>query len=72
MRGVKMKTEKENENLVRKTLRLNPKKVKKLREIYETKTESEAIRRAIEDKLAFNSMLEAARRIQRRGTFGKF
>jgi metal-responsive CopG/Arc/MetJ family transcriptional regulator len=69
---MKMKARKQTENLVRKTLRLNPKKVEELCEIYEAKTESEAIRRAIEEKLAYNSMLETARRIQRRGTFGTF
>lgn len=54
--------------MVRKTLLLDPDKLQKL---FKTDHESEAVRQAIDEVLSYNDALRAARRIQRRGKFGR-
>lgn len=55
----------------RKTLLLDPNKLKKLKKFLEVDSESEAVRQAIDRALAYREALQAARSIQRRGTFGR-
>ena len=57
--------------IVKKTLRLDPEKLVKLQKLFNTVSESEAVRQAIDETLAYSEALQAARRIQRRGTFGR-
>ena len=57
--------------VVKKTLRLDPDKLAQLQKLFQTVSESEAVRRAIDETLAYNEALQAARRIQRRGTFAR-
>ena len=59
------------QQVVRKTLWLEPEKLEKLCKLFETDSESEAVRQAIDETLAHNEALQAARRIQRRGKFGR-
>ncbi len=59
------------EQTVRKTVLLNPEKVQRLRELFGVKTDSQAVRWAIDETLAYREALEAARRIQKRGTFAR-
>jgi hypothetical protein len=63
-------SEKVNEHTARKTLLLNPEKLRKVRMILGASSDSEAIRMLIEQALAYEEALLAARRIQQRGTFG--
>ena len=56
--------------VVKKTLRLDPKKLAQLQKLFNTASEAEAVRQAIDATLAYGEALQAARRIQRRGTFG--
>ncbi|MBM3235613.1 hypothetical protein FJZ31_04875 [Candidatus Poribacteria bacterium] len=60
-----------NENTVRKTLLLNTEKLRKVRIILGASSDSEAIRMLIEQALAYEEALQAARRIQQHGTFGR-
>jgi hypothetical protein len=57
--------------VVKKTLRLDPDKLAQLQKLFQTVSESEAVRRAIDETLAYNEALQAARRIQRRGTLAR-
>jgi hypothetical protein len=56
---------------VKKTLRLDPDKLAQLQQLLQTTSASEAVRQAIDDTLAYSQALQAARRIQRRGTFAR-
>jgi len=58
-------------HVVRKTLLLNPEKLERLRKLFEADSDSEAIRQAIDETLAYRESLKAARRIQRRETFAR-
>jgi hypothetical protein len=55
--------------VVKKTLRLDPDKLAQPQKLLQTTSESEAVRQAIDETLAYREALQAARRIQRRGTF---
>jgi hypothetical protein len=57
--------------VVKKTLRLDPDKLAQLQKLFQTVSESEAVRQAIDETLAYNEALQAARRIQKRGTFAR-
>lgn len=57
------------QRIVKKTLRLDPEKLAKLQKLFDTTNESEAVRQAIDETLAYSEALQAARRIQRRGAF---
>jgi hypothetical protein len=57
--------------MVKKILQLDPDKLAQLKKLYQTASESEAVRQAINDALAYSEALQAARRIQRRGTFAR-
>jgi hypothetical protein len=57
--------------VVRKTLRLDPDKLAQLQRLLQTTNASEAVRQAIDDTLAYSEALQAAQRIQRRGTFAR-
>jgi hypothetical protein len=59
------------QQVVRKTLWLEPEKLEKLCKLFETDSESEAVRQAINETLAYSEALQAARRIQRRGKFSR-
>jgi hypothetical protein len=59
------------QRVVKKTLRLDPAKLAKLQTLFETASASEAVRQAIDQTLAYSEALQAARRIQRRGTFAR-
>jgi hypothetical protein len=56
--------------VIKKTLRLDPQKLAQLQKLFHTSSEAEAVRQAIDETLAYGEALQAARRIQRRGTFG--
>jgi len=56
--------------VIKKTLRLDPEKLAQLQKLFNTSSEAEAVRQAIDETLAYSEALQAARRIQRRGTFG--
>jgi hypothetical protein len=56
--------------IIKKTLRLDPEKLAQLQKLFNTSSEAEAVRQAIDETLAYSEALQAARRIQRRGTFG--
>jgi len=56
--------------IIKKTLRLDAKKLAQLQKLFNTSSEAEAVRQAIDETLAYSQALQAARRIQRRGTFG--
>ena len=58
-------------SIVKKTLRLDPDKLAQLQQLLQTTSVSEAVRQAIDDTLAYSEALQAARRIQRRGTFAQ-
>jgi len=60
-----------DEHTVKKTLLLNPEKLRKVRMILGAPSDSEAIRMLIERTLAYEEAFQAARRIQQRGTFGR-
>jgi hypothetical protein len=60
-----------NEQTARKTLLLNTEKLRKVRMILGAPSDSEAIRMLIEQALAYEEALRAARRIQQHGTFGR-
>ena len=55
--------------IVKKTLRLDPDKLAQLQKLLQTTSASAAVRQAIDDTLAYSEALQAARRIQQRGTF---
>ena len=57
--------------VVKKTLRLDPHKLAQLQKLFNTASEAEAVRQAIDETLAYREALQAARRIQQRGTFGR-
>ena len=59
------------QRVVKKTLRLDPDKLAKLQKLFETSSESEAVRQAIDETLAYSEALQAARRIQRCGAFAR-
>lgn len=59
-----------SDKTVKKTLRLDPKKLAQLQKLFNTASEAEAVRQAIDETLAYSEPLQAARRIQQRGTFG--
>ncbi len=59
------------QGVVKKTLRLDPDKLAQLQKLLNTASESEAVRQAIDETLAYREALQAARRIQRRGTFAR-
>ena len=59
------------DKVVRKTILIDSKKLEKLRKLFKAKSDSEAVRRAIDETLAYSDALDAARRIQRRNTFGR-
>jgi hypothetical protein len=59
------------QRVVKKTLRLDPDKLAKLQKLCNTESESEAVRQAIDETLAYSEALQAARRIQRRGVFAR-
>ena len=59
------------QRVVKKTLRLDPVKLAKLKKLFDTTSESEAVRQAIDETLAYSEALQAARRIQRRGAFAR-
>jgi hypothetical protein len=58
------------DKIIKKTLRLDAKKLAQLQKLFNTSSEAEAVRQAIDETLAYSEALQAARRIQRRGTFG--
>ena len=58
-------------SIVKKTLRLDPDKLAQLQQLLQTTSVSEAVRQAMDDTLAYSEALQAARRIQRRGTFAQ-
>ena len=60
-----------DEHTVKKTFLLNPDKLRKVRKILGASSDSEAIRLLIEQALAYEEALLAARRIQQHGTFGR-
>jgi len=60
-----------SERIVRKTLRVNPEKLGKLRGLVGAASDSEAVRQVIDEALAYGEALAAARRLQKRGTFGR-
>lgn len=62
----------DSQRVVKKTLRLDPDKLAKLQKLFETTSESEAVRQAIDETLAYSEALQAARRIQRRGVFARY
>lgn len=57
--------------VVKKTLRLDPDKLAQLQRLLQTTSASEAVRQAIDETLAYSEALQAAQRIQRRGTFAR-
>jgi hypothetical protein len=57
--------------VVKKTLRLDPDKLAQLQKLFNTASEAEAVRQAIDETLAYREALQAARRIQRRSTFAR-
>ena len=57
--------------VVKKTLCLDPDKLVQLQRLLQTTSASEAVRQVIDDTLAYSEALQAARRIQRRGTFAR-
>jgi hypothetical protein len=57
--------------VVKKTLRLDPDKLAQLQRLLQTTSASAAVRQAIDDTLAYSEALQAARRIQQRGTFAR-
>ena len=57
--------------IVKKTLHLDPDKLAQLQTLLQTTSESEAVRQAIDETLAYSEALQAAWRIQRRGTFAR-
>jgi hypothetical protein len=57
--------------VVKKTLCLDPDKLAQLQKLFNTANESEAVRQAIDETLAYSEALQAARRIRRRGTFAR-
>jgi hypothetical protein len=59
------------QQVVRKTLWLEPEKLEKLCKLFETDSASEAVRQAIDATLASSEAQQAAHRIQRRGQFGR-
>jgi len=56
--------------VIKKTLRLDAKPLAQLQKLFNTSSEAEAVRQAFDETLASSEALQAARRIQRRGTFG--
>jgi len=61
----------ERPHMVRKTLLINPEKVEKLRKLLKVDSQSEAVRQAIDETLAYSEALAAARRIQSRRQFAR-
>jgi hypothetical protein len=59
------------QRVLKKTLRLDPDKLAKLKKLFDAASESEAVRQAIDETLAYSEALQAARRIQRRGAFAR-
>ena len=57
--------------VVKKTLRLDPDKLSQLQKLLQTTSASEAVRQAIDETLAYSEALQAARSMQRRGTFAR-
>ena len=57
--------------VAKKTLHLDPDKLAQIQKLFQTTSESEAVRQAIDETLAYNEALQAARPIQRRGTFAR-
>jgi predicted DNA-binding protein len=57
--------------VVKTTLRLDPEKLVRLQHLLQTTSASAAVRQAIDETLAYSEALQAARRIQRRGTFAR-
>ena len=57
--------------VVKKTVRLDPEKLARLQHLLQTTSVSAAVRQAIDETLAYSEALQAARRIQRRGTFAR-
>jgi hypothetical protein len=57
--------------VVKTTLRLDPEKLTRLQHLLQTTSASAAVRQAIDETLAYSEALQAARRIQRRGTFAR-
>ena len=57
--------------VVKKTVRLDPDKLARLQKLLQTSSASAAVRQAIDRTLAHSEALQAARRIQRRGTFAR-
>jgi hypothetical protein len=49
--------------VVKKTLRLDPDKLARLQKLFQTTSESEAVRQAIDETLAYSEALQAARHI---------
>lgn len=60
-----------DEPIVKKTLRVNPEKLARLRVLIGADNDSEAIRQVIDEALAYGEALSAARRLQKRGSFGR-
>jgi hypothetical protein len=60
-----------DEPIVKKTLRVNPEKLARLRVLIGAATDSEAIRQVIDEALAYREALSAARRLQKRRSFGR-
>jgi hypothetical protein len=61
----------EETQVAEKTLLLDLEKLEKLRKLFKTDNDSKAVQQAIDETLAYNEALAAARRIQKRGTFGQ-
>ena len=57
--------------VVKKPLHLDPDKLAQLQKLFQTTSASEAVRQAIDETLAYSEALQAAQRIQRRGTFAR-
>ncbi len=54
-----------------KTVQIDGKQLAKLRRLLRVKTDEEALQIAIDQTLAAEDAIEAARKIQQRGTFGR-
>lgn len=60
-----------HEKVDKTTLLVNSRKIRELRHLFSTDNNSEAVRQAIDHALAYTKALKAARRIQKRSTFGR-
>lgn len=59
------------DQITKKSLLLNPQKIAKLRDFFKADSDSQAVRQAIDETLAYKDALRAARLIQSRNTFAR-